>query len=135
MLVGMSDEIAAKQIAMERDRALDDGLTTRMPRLASLENQLYESYSVDGWGLYQFAGLADEEQRAVASDILLSATEGVKVNVREFALAVIDVQRLVGPNGRTMPGPTRPSRNCWTAKGCTERSPNRFAPSVRHSTA
>jgi hypothetical protein len=94
-----------KQSAAERDRAIDERLGTSTPNLARLEDRLYETYSASSWGLLQFGSLEDEEQRAVASDLLLSAVEGVKVNIRELALAVLEVHEHVGPNGRTMPGP------------------------------
>ena len=73
--------------------------------MAAFEDSLYQCYSASAWGLKQFAPLSDVEQRAIASDVVLSAVEGIKVNLREFALGVLDVQDLVGPNGRTMDGP------------------------------
>lgn len=89
----------------QRDDAIDERLGTATPALRQLEDALYDDYSSDGWGLRRFAALQDEEQRAVASDLVISAVEGVQVNLREMALCDLDLQDLIGPNGRCMPGP------------------------------
>src|SRR4051794_8721425 len=101
----MTDKSTPAQIAAERGHELDRRLGTVTPSLAQLEDVLYADYTTDGWGFDRLAGLADEEQRAIASDLILSAAEGVQVNLREMALCDIDVHELVGPNGRFMPGP------------------------------
>ena len=91
--------------ADERDDELDRRLGTQAPALKELAIFLMESYSADGWGIAQFSTIADTEQRAVASDLLVSAVEGVQANLRDLALCEVDLLGLVGPNGRTMPGP------------------------------
>lgn len=94
-----------RETAAERGREMNRQLGVETPGLAGLTEALWNSYSADGWGLQQFVVIADEEQRAVASDLVLSAVEGIEVNVCELALCEIDLVALVGPNGRTMPGP------------------------------
>lgn len=89
----------------QRDRALDEHLGTVVPSLRSLEDLLYDDYSPDTWGFRRFASLADEEQRAIASDLVLSAVTGVHVNLRALALCDIDLRQLLGPHGPLMPGP------------------------------
>lgn len=92
-------------VAAERDLEIDRRLGTETPQLGKLSEALFEAYTAEAWGFDQFSAIADEEQRAVASDLTLSAVEGVEVNLREMALCLIDLDELVGPNGRTMPGP------------------------------
>jgi len=98
----MSD---AELNADDKDQAIDQILGTTMPAHGRLEVALYEVLSASDWGFAQFIDIEDVEQRAFASDLVLSAVEGVEVNVREMALCAIDYERLVGPNGRTMPAP------------------------------
>jgi hypothetical protein len=94
-----------RETAAERGREINRQLGTETPGLTELMEALWNSYSADGWGLHQFVAIEDEEQRAVASDLVLSAVEGIEVNVHELALCETDLAGLVGPNGRTMPGP------------------------------
>lgn len=89
--------------AEERDVAVDDHLEIDRTALKQLENDLYEALDAEKWGLHQFEGIVDEEQRAVASDLVLSAVEGISVNLREMAISRLDLLTAVGPNGRTMP--------------------------------
>ncbi len=91
--------------ADERDDELDRQLGTQVPALKALSASVMEDYSAEGWGITQFSTIADTEQRAVASDLLVSAVEGVQANLRDLALCQIDLMQLVGANGRTMPGP------------------------------
>jgi hypothetical protein len=96
---------AMTQSADDRDEAIDARLGTSIPSRRSLDERLYAGYEPGAWGLTRLRAIADEEQRAVASDLILSALEGVQVNVREMALSHLDLVRCIGPNGRTMPGP------------------------------
>lgn len=91
--------------AEARDDELDEHLDTQVPALKSLWDRLLENYDVAAWGLREFAGISNEEQRAIASDLVLSAVEGAHVNLRELAMSAADVARYSGPNGTTMPGP------------------------------
>lgn len=99
------NDLTPREAAAERGREVNRQLGTETPGLTKLTEALWNSYSADSWGLQQFVAIADEEQRAVASDLVLSAVEGIEVNVYELALCEIDLAALVGPNGRTMPGP------------------------------
>lgn len=98
-------EATPQETAAERGREMNRQLGIVTPGLTELTEILWNSYSTDAWGLAQFVSIADEEQRAVASDLVLSAAEGIEVNLFELALCELDLGRLVGPNGRTMPGP------------------------------
>lgn len=88
-----------------RESEIDRRLGTETPALNALAQALRGSYTAEGWGLSQFAAIEDPEQRALASDLLVSVVEGVEVNLREMALCEVDLAELIGPNGRTMPGP------------------------------
>jgi hypothetical protein len=78
-----------RETAAERGREMNRQLGMETPGLAGLTEALWDSYSADGWGLQQFVAIADKEQRAVASDLVLSAVEGIEVNV--LALCEIDL--------------------------------------------
>jgi hypothetical protein len=97
--------------AAERGREISRQLGTETPGLAELTETLWNSYSADGWGLKQFAAIANEEQRAVASDLVLSAVEGIEVNLYELALCQIDLAAIVGPTGGRCRGRKPPSRS------------------------
>ena len=96
---------AARETAEAREREIDRCLGTETPALKTLGEALRVNYTTEGWGLLQFATIEDPEQRALASDLLVSVIEGMEVNVREMALCEQDLAELIGPNGRTMPGP------------------------------
>lgn len=89
-----------------RDQQIDQHLGTHAPELEQLWDRLVDDYTVEGWGLAHFAAMSDDEQRAVSSDLVLSAVEGIQVNLRELAMSASDVERYSGPNGTTLPGPT-----------------------------
>jgi hypothetical protein len=95
----------ARETAEARENEIDRRLGTETHALRALAQALRDSYTAECWGLPQFAAIEDPEQRALASDLLVSVIEGIEVNLREMALCEIDLAELIGPNGRTMPGP------------------------------
>lgn len=98
--------------ADERDAAIDERLGTAMPNHGRLEDLLYDRYSAAAWGFTHFAEITDEEQRAFAFDLVLSAVDGIEVDVREMALCLTDFAQVVGPT-RAVPGSTgSPASRC-----------------------
>jgi hypothetical protein len=76
-----------------------------MPELDALRASVIEDYLPDAWGLARFAGIADVTDRAVASDLVVSSLEGARTAVIDVGLRERHYRELLGPNGRTMPGP------------------------------
>ena len=76
-----------------------------MPELDALRARVIENYLPDAWGLTRFAGIADVTDRAVASDLVVSSLEGARTAVIAVGLRERQHAELLGPNGRTMPGP------------------------------
>lgn len=77
--------------------------------LEALALRLGDDYQVVDCGFAQFADLADERQRAVVSDQLLSTTDAIAANGRDARGHARRVVELHGPNGRAMPDPEVPA--------------------------
>jgi hypothetical protein len=73
--------------------------------LDRLERRILDDYEPEQWGIGRFTGIVDVVQRAVASDLLISLCEGAKTALLDLAMASARYTDLLGPNGRTMPGP------------------------------
>src|SRR5689334_15475020 len=71
----------------------------------SLERRIIDDYDAEAWGLERYSSIANATDRAVASDLLISLLDGVKTAVLDLAISSDRYAALVGPNGRTMPGP------------------------------
>jgi hypothetical protein len=76
-----------------------------MPQLDALRARVIDSYLPNAWGLTRFAGIEDVTDRAVASDLVVSSLEGARTAVIAVGLRERQHAELLGPNGRTMPGP------------------------------
>lgn len=73
--------------------------------LDQLERRVVDDYEPEQWGISRFRAIEDVEERAVASDLLISLCEGAKTALLDLAIASQRYTDLLGPNGRTMPGP------------------------------
>ena len=71
-----------------------------------LERCILDNYDPDAWGLGIFGSIDEVAERAVASDLLVSLCEGARGALVDVAMASAGFSELLGPNGRTMPGPT-----------------------------
>jgi hypothetical protein len=89
----------------DRDRHLQSKLGVEAAALDALRDALHASYSVNEWGFARYASLPDQRARAISSDMVLSSADAVAVAAREMALHERAFARLLGPNGRTVPGP------------------------------
>ena len=87
-----------------RDRELQRQLGVATPALHDLIDVFYDDYDAKNWGFSRFGSLTDGT-RALVSDLVLSSADGVVVALREMGLHERAFNRLLGPNGRTMPGP------------------------------
>lgn len=76
------------------------------PQLTRLERRILDNYDPEAWGLGMFGSIDDPAERAVASDLLVSLCEGARGALVDVAMASVGFSELLGPNGRTMPGPT-----------------------------
>ena len=76
-----------------------------MPQLDALCARVIDSYLPDAWGLTRLAGIEDVTDRAVASDLVVSSLEGARTAMIAVGLRERQHAELLGPNGRTMPGP------------------------------
>jgi hypothetical protein len=90
--------------AHERDDAKNRAIGVRVDEASALARRLNTDISADAWGYRQFDDLADELQRAVVSDQLRSAAQGLAENLVEARLHERAVRELVGPNGVPMAG-------------------------------
>lgn len=88
----------------DHDAELAAHLGVYSVELSTWSRALGFGYDPQVWGFAVYS-IIDERQRALASDLLISSLDGVGSNLIHLALAVRDHQALVGPNGRTMPGP------------------------------
>jgi hypothetical protein len=75
------------------------------PLLSALSKRVISEYEPNTWGLHRFAAIADEVDRAVASDLVVSSLAGASTAVTAMGLRQRRHSALIGPNGRTMPGP------------------------------
>jgi hypothetical protein len=73
--------------------------------LNGLERRIVDDYDPARWGIGRYASIDDVVDRAVASDLLISLCEGAKSALLHLVLASNRYDELLGPNGRTMPGP------------------------------
>jgi hypothetical protein len=73
--------------------------------LNGLERRVVDDYDPRHWGLRRYAAISEVAERAVASDLLISLCEGAKTALLDLAIASTRYRELLGPNGRTMPGP------------------------------
>jgi hypothetical protein len=87
-----------------RDRELQRQLGVATPALHDLIDVFYDDYDAKNWGFSRFGSLTDRT-RALVTDQVLSSADGVVVALREMGLHERAFNRLLGPNGRTMPGP------------------------------
>lgn len=95
--------------AQRREQDVAQMVDVELTALPALIELALASYTVEGWGLTQFSTIGDVEQRALASDLLLSALEGVRGHLIDLGLRERQFRRLLGPNGRTMPGADTPT--------------------------
>lgn len=84
------------------------GSRRQTPQLDGLARRLADDLKVEWWGYEQLADLADERQRAIVSDQILTTVDGVGTNLQEASDHSSASIALVGPNGRAMPDPERP---------------------------
>lgn len=82
-----------------RSGELRAALGTSVPDLAQLLATLRNGLTSDAWGFSQLADIADEEQRAVVSDQVLSAAEGLQDALVDAGISAYEVRDLTGPNG------------------------------------
>jgi|GEM_PF-2906286 len=90
----------------DRASAIADQLGVATPNLVALSKRVIEDYDPNVWGLRRLRGIDDVTERAVASDLVVSSLAGVTTAVIDVGLRQHQHAKLLGPNGRTMPGPT-----------------------------
>ncbi|HEY4099145.1 MAG TPA: hypothetical protein VGM33_26705 [Baekduia sp.] len=91
--------------ADEQTAAIAARFGVSTPNLAALRQDVIADYSADEWGLSRFSAIEDITDRAVASDLVVSSLEGANTSLIALAVRHDQFERLLGPNGRTMPGP------------------------------
>jgi hypothetical protein len=91
--------------ASERAATIAKQFGVSAPNLEGLKREILSDYTPDGWGLGRFSGIKNLTDRAVASDLAVSSLEGVNTSLVALGLRHAHYKRLIGPNGRTMPGP------------------------------
>lgn len=89
----------------DRDLRLNRELGVELSALEALREAFAAEYSTETWGFARYASMPSPRARAISSDMVLSSAEAVAVAAREMALHERAFTRLLGPNGRTMPGP------------------------------
>jgi len=99
----MEEESRARAIRL--DEAIASRFGVIVPELDALRARVIADYHPDAWGLARFASIEDVVDRAVASDLVVSSLEGARTAVVAIGLRQRQHADLVGPNGRTMPGP------------------------------
>lgn len=82
-----------------RRAAFLTALGVRAPCLDELISTLHAEISSDDWGFGRLGDVPDGEQRALVSDQLLSAVDGVRDALVEAAVAVRDCEQATGPTG------------------------------------
>lgn len=88
----------------ERATALRSALGLATPMLSAYVTELHGEISSQAWGFARLSDLADVEQRALVSDQLLSAAQGLLDGLVDAAICVHEHSRLTGPNGSPYPG-------------------------------
>ena len=66
---------------------------------------MISDYRPESWGLTRLASIEDVGDRAVASDLVVSSLEGARTAVVAVGLRQRQHAHLLGPYGRTIPGP------------------------------
>lgn len=74
--------------------------------LSAYITELHGEISSQAWGFARLSDLADVEQRALVSDQLLSAAQGLLDGLVDAAISVHEHSRLTGPNGSPYPRAT-----------------------------
>lgn len=86
-----------------RSAALRSALGLTATELPSFIGELHAGISSAVWGFPQLAGIPDVEQRALVSDQLLSAADGMLDALVDGAISVLDVDVHTGPTGLPYP--------------------------------
>jgi len=86
-----------------RTAALRLALGVTSPELSCLIDELHGGISCAAWGFPQLVDLGDVEQRALVSDQLLSAADGVMEALVDVAISAREVSEYTGPNGLPYP--------------------------------
>lgn len=89
-----------------RSLALRAALGLDTPGLRDLIDDLHGGISSASWGFAFLNDIADVEQRALVSDQLLSAVDGVQDALTDAAICVRDVNEHTGANGVAYPDAT-----------------------------
>lgn len=88
---------------LSRTDALHRALALSTPELSAFRAHLHASISSANWGFVQLAHLDDVEQRALVSDQLLSAVDGLVDALVDAAISARDVDAHTGPTGLPYP--------------------------------
>ncbi|MDQ1580397.1 MAG: hypothetical protein QOD05_1172 [Microbacteriaceae bacterium] len=101
-----------------RTDALHRALALRSPELSAFTTHLHATISSANWGFVQLAHLADVEQRALVSDQLLSAVDGLVDALVDAAIELSRAMRYTGLYAL----PPRSSYLTSSSTACTGRA-------------
>lgn len=82
-----------------RRAAIQEALSVPMPHLQRLLDELRAGVSCEDWGFPQLVDIHDVEQRALVSDQLLGAADGIQDAIVDAGISAFDVDLETGPNG------------------------------------
>lgn len=83
----------------QRSGALRRALSLRVPELEQLIATLNDEMSSEDWGYRHLSDIADVDQRALVSDQLRSAADGLMDALVDAAISAYEVHQETGPTG------------------------------------